>query len=221
MGRDAVGQTSPAVIEGMVSLSQDRKLQPPLLRLFAGHREWVVSPCHFTSCANLDGGVSCFPWSISIPVMGVALSLPYPTSRLFRKRMTDLGDDISLAQGAFGHLDRSAPALNSGADLQTWPAIDLALGRPQPLVSPLIFPPHLQTLSSENLPCPWRRQVIDSSLSAGLDAAQIFLQWCCAFFTPPTPLSLSQPQSMYAATCHQQRSCQIFYYLYWAPSLPH
>lgn len=30
MGRDAVGQTGPAVIEGMVSLSQDHRLQPPL-----------------------------------------------------------------------------------------------------------------------------------------------------------------------------------------------
>lgn len=35
MGRDAVGQTSPAVIDGMVSLSQVHRLQPPLLRLFA------------------------------------------------------------------------------------------------------------------------------------------------------------------------------------------
>lgn len=36
MGRDTVGQTGPAGIDEMVSLSQVPSLQPPLLRLFAG-----------------------------------------------------------------------------------------------------------------------------------------------------------------------------------------
>lgn len=30
MGRDTVGQTGLAVMEGMISLSQDHRLQPPL-----------------------------------------------------------------------------------------------------------------------------------------------------------------------------------------------
>jgi hypothetical protein len=36
MGRNAVGQTSPAVIEEMVSLFQHHSLQPPLCGYFQG-----------------------------------------------------------------------------------------------------------------------------------------------------------------------------------------
>lgn len=75
MGRDAVGQTSPAVIEGMVSLSQYHRSQPPLMRLFAGLRGF--SSCHIQT-----------PYPIHILTMAVFPSFdacphfPFPQKRV-------------------------------------------------------------------------------------------------------------------------------------------